>query len=90
MAMVVMIMMMLAGDKGDTVSVLCIVCMYVLYIVLIRIFINNDDRKHPDEMETEQVGPSAKSFTPFVGVGEDFLFQNSLKTIFIKNPPFCP
>ena len=40
--------------------------------MLIRTFIKNDDRKHPDEMETEQVGPSAKSFTPFVGVGEDF------------------
>lgn len=26
-------------------------------------------RKNLDEMETEQVGPSTKSFTPFVGVG---------------------
>ena len=43
--------------------------------MLIRTFIKNDNRKHPDEMETEQVGPSAKSFTPFVGVGEDFSDQ---------------
>ena len=32
-------------------------------------YYGDDNRKNLDEMETEQVGPSTKSFTPFVGVG---------------------
>ena len=52
-----------------TVIIFTIIMVTIMIIHSCHCHNGDDNRKNLDEMETEQVGPSTKSFTPFVGVG---------------------